>query len=464
MASIRHFVVLMLENRSFDMMLGDPFWPHASPVDHLRGDETNVANGTPYRVSHQIPAGNQPDCVPSPDPGELFTDINTQLFLNPALRAAGAPPTMEGFAQNYAAQPGAPNPQGVMHYYTEARLPVMRLLAQQFGFSDQWFASAPCQTWPNRFFAHTGTCLGIPDNDKFFAAGQVPFKAPSIFRALETANQSWAVYYHDFPQSLLLNDILDLVPDRFRNFAQRFEADAAAGDLQLYSFIEPRYFADPAEGPPNDQHPPYHIGFGEQLIAQVYNALRASPAWEQTLLLVTYDEHGGCYDHVPPPAALPPDGRTTPDGFAFDAYGVRVPALIISPWIQQGSVPQPLGGGEYPFDHTSIIATVCELAGVAPLGLRAAHAPSLLKFLGLESASNLGPERITVSPPPANVATLTRMATDAPNSLQQAFNYAAQLLAIDGVSVGLEALDKAETVAEAAARAIASAEKFLHKL
>ncbi len=125
---------------------------------------------------------------------------------------------------------------------------------------------------------------------------------------------------------------------------------------------------------PDDEHPPHNVAYGEELIAAVYNAVRSGPGWKQTLLLITYDEHGGCYDHVVPPAATPPGGNT-PDGFNFDTFGVRVPAVIVSPYVRRGSIIR--APGATPFDHTSIIATLRKLFGIASLTPRDAAAPDL---------------------------------------------------------------------------------------
>jgi phospholipase C len=140
-----------------------------------------------------------------------------------------------------------------------------------------------------------------------------------------------------------------------RNFSAfgRFAEDAGKGDLPTYSFIEPQYF-DFFNSPANDQHPPHDVGLGEMLIADVYEALRASPAWVNTLLVVLYDEHGGIYDHEFPPAAVPP-APPAPGGFAFDRLGVRVPALLVSPWVARGKVVST------PFDHTSVLKTLREM-------------------------------------------------------------------------------------------------------
>ncbi|KAJ8133696.1 hypothetical protein OY671_013090, partial [Metschnikowia pulcherrima] len=133
-------------------------------------------------------------------------------------------------------------------------------------------------------------------------------EAPSSFRRMQDRGKSWRVYFHDMPQSISLRDVWSYTLSHYRLFSQ-FLADAHAGVLPQYSFIEPRYFTDLALNTnPNDQHPPHNVSYGEQLIAQVYNASRSSPCWSRTLFIITYDEHGGCYDHVAPPAAVEPDG------------------------------------------------------------------------------------------------------------------------------------------------------------
>ena len=460
-ADIRHVVVLMLENRSFDMMLGSLSPPPPGFNGLPAGGYYNVANGRPYWISNTLPQGAVDSCVPAPDPDESFTDITQQIF------DGGAAATMMGFAANYAAQ-SAENaycdPAAVMYHYNGTQAKVLHTLAKSFGVSDQWFASAPCQTWPNRFFAHCGTCHGVVDNGKFFAAGEEPFTGRSLFRALEDVGKSWRVYFHDVPQALLLRDIELLAPRRFALFSQ-FLADAAQGALPAYSFIEPHYFGEFFSAqPPNDQHPPHDMRYGEQLTADVYNAVRQSACWPHTLLIVTYDEHGGCFDHVPPPAAVPPGDPESANVPGFDRYGVRVPALIVSPWIAPGALLQPLAHlGPYPFDHASIIRTVRELNGIAaPLTDRDAAAPSLLPYLTLPHPANDGPAggiaRIVLPPNPGS---LQAIASAIPNALQTAMADAAERLESEWTTVGREVSEAAETVAQLAARATAQVRAFL---
>lgn len=467
MADIQHVVVLMLENRSFDSLLGK-FNTPSPHFNGLKGTESNTFNNVVYRVRNDLPS-NSPFTIPTPDPGESYSDITEQIYNHLNGRSSGYP-TMSGFAKNYAKQPasdGLHDPQAVMHFYTETQVPVLHQLARAFAVSDQWFASAPCQTWPNRFFAHTGTCYGIVDNNKFFDAGQEPFRQPSIFRALENIGQPWRVYFHDFPQSLLLEDILDVAFSHYHFFSQ-FLVDAEAGTLPAYSFIEPNYFANVFTGtPPNDQHPPHDVRYGEKLIADVYNAIRASSCWEKTLLIITYDEHGGCYDHVSPPAAVPPgDNQTAPDGFTFDTYGVRVPAVIISPWIPAGSILQPLTQGcSYPFDHTSIIKTVRQLFGVSsPLTDRDAVAPSLIPYLSLTTPFNNGPKTVTTQNIKPSRTEMREMGNAPPNAYVKALGTAAERLESEFKTIERDATQVAETVMQIGTRAIAQVTAFLSRL
>ena len=423
---IEHVVVLMLENRSFDCMFG-ALYPGRAGFDNLKGGESNpyTAGGT----TTPVPAWNDSGMsaatatIPDPDPGEYFKDINQQLF-GDALPGGDAPP-MNGFVQNYMAQKPidghAPDDQTIMHHFTPDQVPVITKLAQAFGVSDQWYASAPCQTWPNRFFVHSATCAGYVDNDNF----PIPYTQPTIFHRLQDMKHSWRVYFHDVPQVMTIRDLWLDAPFRFRHFDD-FVDDAAAGNLPNYCFIEPQYFTDgPLQRIPNDEHPPHNVVYGEQLIAAVYNAVRAAPTWPKTLLIITYDEHGGCFDHMPPPRAVPPDDQR-PNNFAFDRYGVRVPAVIVSPYMPPGSIVRaaenglPHQGPPYPFDHTSIIATLRRLFDLGdPLTHRDAVAPDLLGALSLNDPTNDGPDRIDPTPAKPSAAEVLQRAAAPGNSNQR---------------------------------------------
>ncbi len=438
---IKHVVVLMLENRSFDCMLG-ALYTGREDFDGLTGAESNVWHKpdgstqtiTVWKSDILTP---QAACIPNPDPGEYYADIHTQIYgLTDQGQPNPGPPAMGGFVDNYMRQPPDTSasdppfdPAATMHYFTPDEVPAMSQLARAFGVSDRWHASAPNQTWPNRFFAHTATAAGYINN----SPTHFPYTMETVFNRLESVNQTWRVYFHDIPQSATLARLWADIPTHFHHFEEDFARDAAAGRLPAYSFIEPRYFTDTILGVmPNDQHPPHNVSHGDALIARVYNAVRASPGWRNTLLIVTYDEHGGCYDHVVPPAAIPPDDLT-PDGVIFNQFGVRVPALIISPWVKPGSVIRP--GGPTPFDHTSISATLGKLFGFPPLTRRDAAAPNLLDAL-TGDGGNDGPESVDVSETTPTTSQVATSAARAPNAMQHALNEAALQLPAAGADIG----------------------------
>ncbi|MDB5691318.1 MAG: Phospholipase [Alphaproteobacteria bacterium] len=418
MALIDHVVVLMLENRSFDSMLGRLYLPGPT-FDGLTGDESNPWNGGQVKVWAGDATTPGLMTIPKPGTGESFLDISEQIFGDGA--APGAPATMSGFVSNYMKRQGVV-PETPMHGFSPQQVPVITELARSFGVSDRWHASAPNQTWPNRFFVHTGTGGGYVNN----TASHAPYKMPTIFNRLTQKKRSWRIYRHDVSHAaVLLSQIWSEVPDHLYDFNPDFLEDARTGNLPNYSFIEPRYFVLPLTSPPNDQHPSHDVGYGERLIARCYQALRTGPGWDRTLFIITYDEHGGIYDHVPPPAAVSPDGFH-PNKFAFDRYGVRVPAVLISPWIPPGSVIRPPAGAHYPFDHTSILATLRNLFGLGgPLTARDAVAPDLLAALSLPAPTNDGPSHTSMPNVAAKPAELAAAEAAPPNNMQRSLAEAA---------------------------------------
>lgn len=413
---IEHIVVLMMENRSFDNMLGWQFG--------LDPSSSNVGNdGQTYTVWPQAgkPVGSDMT-IPDPDPGELFTDMNQQIF-GLSDPPSDAEPTMGGFVENYQGQKKDPVACDIMHCYRPRQLPATSALAAAFGHSDRWHASAPCQTWPNRFFAACATADGwvnnLPD-PAWKVVERLPFSMDTIYNQFREPllgfDDGWRIYFHDIALNFLLSKLWRHL-DHF-HWYDRFREDVQNGDLQPYSFIEPRYFPDPLLGHmPNDSHPPYDVTLGEALIADVYNTLRCKEElWKKTLLIVTYDEHGGCYDsysgNLQPGSAVSPDGRDQ-DGFTFNRFGVRVPTIFASPYVAKGSVHRAPAGG-YPFDHTSIIKSVKECFGLRfdSLTQRDLNAPSVASVLDPD-LDNLGPESIEVPVPAVPEETL-QAAANAP--------------------------------------------------
>jgi phospholipase C len=382
LAAVQHIVVLMLENRSFDHMLGLLYAaegnvsPAGQSFEGLAGTETNPgANGKAVKV-FPIAAGNSLTYfMPGADPGEGYTATNSQLF---GTETAPTPPTAtnQGFVSNFTytlswesksagwTPLAGTQASDIMGMYTPALLPVLSGLARGFAVCDHWYGSVPTETLPNRAFAAAATSQGHMD-DKTKS-----FTAPTIFGLLTQHSLDWRIYGYDSSPltRLTFSDTASAPAANFGKFTD-FKAAAAAGTLPAYTFLEPDFSASG-----NSQHPNYSVALGEQLIYDVYQAVRQSPLWNQTLLIVTYDEHGGCYDHVPPPTtAVAPDATVGEYGFDFKRFGPRVPTVLISPLIAPGTVFRaPVGAA--PLDHTSILKTIERRWSLASLTARDAAA------------------------------------------------------------------------------------------
>jgi phospholipase C len=382
LSTVQHIVQLMLENRSFDHMLGflypNKTGPNGQPFEGLLGTEANNdANGSPVPVFQIDPGTAGAYFMPGADPGEGYANTNSQLF------GTGHPPTPAvatngGFVTNYAAAiafdqrihrkplPGT-IASNIMGVFTPAALPVLSGLAAGFAVCDHWYSSVPTETFPNRAFASAATSQGHM-NDSTSS-----YTVQSIFGLMTAHAVSWKIYGYA-AEPLTRGNYPDTVqaPDScFGKFAD-FQADAAAGNLPAYSFLEPSWGSAG-----NSQHPNYDVALGEVLIQQVYQALRSSPGWDQTLLIITYDEHGGCYDHVAPPGgAVPPDTSVGEYGFDFTRFGVRVPAVLVSPLIPAGTIYR-VPPDSTPIDHTSVLKTIELRWGLPALTARDAAAPDL---------------------------------------------------------------------------------------
>ena len=382
LGAVNHIVVLMLENRSFDHMLGFLYAdnsnvaPGGQPFEGLTGEEHNLdATGAPVSVFKISTSTPNSYFMPGADPGEGYSATNAQLF---GANAAPTPPTptnggfvtdfaytlgWEGKSKGWSVLPGT-TASDIMGVFTPEMLPVLSGLARGFAVCDHWYGSAPTETMPNRAFACAATSQGHMDDKT------KKFTAPSIFGLLSQHNLSWSIYgYSASPLTRLdFPDTTNADESHFGLFTD-FQAAAANGSLASYVFLEPSW-----EATGNSQHPNYNVALGEQLIHDVYTALRNGPAWNQTLLVVTYDEHGGCYDHVAPPGgATPPDNSAGEYGFDFTRFGPRVPAVLVSPLIPAGSVYRAPAGGP-PLDHTSILKTVQRRWGLPALTARDAAA------------------------------------------------------------------------------------------
>ncbi|MCI4319120.1 MAG: hypothetical protein L3K23_03175 [Thermoplasmata archaeon] len=420
-----HVVVLMFENRSFDNLLGYLYRPDEVPSfdgvafgSHSNPIPADVA--TPGQTSIPVHAATNLD-TPDPDPGEEHPHINTQLYgtvvpasnrfrdvpeMEAPFNLPPSPtvePTMDGFVADYINRfraeldrmPTVSEYSQIMACYTPEQLPVLSTLARGFATFDRWFCEVPSQTYPNRSFFHAASSSGFVLNGPHgkFAARNV---APTIFERLFAAGLPWRVYIDPsqlVPATALIHAqrLAPFFADHFATLYDFYD-DARKGTLPAYAFLEPNMLH-----PHSDMHPP---GFGrlrqelhlpppgamlggERLLADVYNAVRTSSSssgsnFANTLLLITFDEHGGTYDHVPPPRVPPPGPRTgqEEEGFDFGRSGVRVPTVAISAWLE----PRTVVSQE--FRATSMIRTLRERWSLGlPLTQRDAIAADLAPVL-----------------------------------------------------------------------------------
>jgi len=393
LSNLQHIVVVMLENRSFDNVAGFLYDQSSQPRHFLPAGTDPHYNGMPVGYSNPSnpayfegtgPANPQPMHrgadnlqVPDSDPQELFDDITFQIF-GTTTPQSGQAPAMNGFLVSYE-RIAKQQPEQIMQCYTPEQLPVLSQLARSFAICDAWYASCPCQTFPNRAFVHAGTSCGQVNNSPY---SPFNYDVPTIFNVLTEIKADWVVYNDSIFESatrLQFPKLWDvLLEAHFKGFDD-FQEAARQGKLPRYCFVEPSFLINP-----NDEHPPHDMLLGERFLWQVWNAVASGAHWESTLLLITYDEHGGCCDHQPPPwGATPPDDRRSQDGFSFDRYGVRVPAVVVSPWIEEGTVFRSPPGR--PYDHTSLLATLRDWLQIPQSAMlqsaRVADAPTLEQVL-----------------------------------------------------------------------------------
>jgi phospholipase C len=291
-----------------------------------------------------------------------------------------------------------------MKCYSPDQLPVLNALAREFAVCDNWHASLPGPTWPNRMFVHAASSAGLehsPSTAEIVAwelTGSFAFPNGTIFDRIAGKGLTRRLYAGDkFPmmaalKGLSLGDIRD-----YSNFANDLKQPTFPYN---YVFIEPSYkLLDDYRGS-TSQHPLDDVRLGEGLIKSTYEAIRNSAYWQNSLLIVTWDEHGGFYDHGIPPAAVAP-GDTLPNvpnnqsGFTFEQYGPRVPAVIVSPWIPKNTIDHRL------YDHSSIPATLEKLLGLEAMTARDAAANSVLPLLSLSAVRT---DTLITLPSPADTA------------------------------------------------------------
>lgn len=345
LSNIDHIVVLLLENRSFDHILGYLHLDGRPDVDGLTGREKNEFNGTAYGVTHltdlRLPAD---PCHEGPCVQEQIANGNGGFVSSFAHSVPGVSPDQLGV---------------VMGYYNAGDLPVYNSLAAQFLVCDRWHSSVPGPTIPNRLYAVAGTSGGLVTSPSLTAV----FDFETVFDRLTAATPS--VSWQCFADNPLFSMLRLIKKYRFSHDGHIADLDsffhlASQGELPSVSWLEPDYGI--VGNDEDDDHPPTHIHHAQRLVGRIYNTLigAAKEAWSRTLFILTYDEHGGLYDHVTPPPSVDDPGSSV------GTYGIRVPAFVISPWVSRGKCSKQL------FDHTSIIKTILERFAPAPDG----HAPA----------------------------------------------------------------------------------------
>ena len=441
---VKNIVFLMLENRSLDNLLG---WLYKDSVPgYFYPDSPKQAQPFDGLVEKKFfnpdSSGNNFDVIPLPDaawqsgspvpfydpyealraypvdpraPRNSWNGVMNQFFGNQQVIAGlpptnGAPPKMKGFLQDYG------DVHDILWTYTPAQAKVINALARQYAVSDRWFCSVPSDTSPNRAYSICGTSLGRESNLRLLAP-EPPFWYPkttlphTIFNWLAGANKSWGLHFHDnyyqgksytewlFPQMSPGGEIADF---------SRFQSLAASGGLPAFSYLEPTKWTTPGIGSwpatdGTDYHPNAHITPGEGFLQTVYSAITNGPQWKknETLFIVTFDEHGGTFDHVPPTSGVNPDGKNGQEnGFKFDLFGARVSTILISPFVRQGTVFRAPLGSKYNFDHTSFIATILKWAGI-PLTVAAGQSQRVMvapTFEGVFADHVVNSKTVTIEP------------------------------------------------------------------
>lgn len=415
--SFEHVVVLMLENRSFDNILSYLYRdgvPSGKRFEGAVGKELS----NPDISGNAIPASADAELnQPYPDPGEEFHHVTMQLFSSP--QAAGEP-TMKGFVRDYYETlqalrrkvppwPGSAAEQSlqIMRCFAPSSIPVLSSLATNFAVFDHWFCAVPSQTWCNRAFWHAATSWGWVNNPPMSTPGNpwgldhwaCSSAGRTLFNLLEEkfGKGSWCVYSDlvvPFTKLIHWGALKEKLGESFFRyleggspFARNFFEDCAEGNLPKYSFLEPHFINFLEDAPwHDDMHPssfgseiysnggPGTVLLGDRLIWKVYQAIRNSQSqkgsnWWNTLLIITFDEHGGCFDHVPPPTAASPDPvafntGTGEEGFDFKRLGVRVPMVMVSAHIASNTIVNSQ------MDHCSFLNTMQRKWNLQSLGAR----------------------------------------------------------------------------------------------
>lgn len=390
---INHVVVLMFENRSFDHLIGDcPKIRNAAPLtgfNEYDGRQYPQAPGAARVIAH--------------DPMHETPDVMVQLGPNGGVQVNGG--FVLDYSHSYHDISNADRAE-IMKYHADGTMPALHTLVQEFTVCDHWFSSVPGPTWVNRLFALSGTSLGrVKMPNGIMNLNIHWYDQPTIFDRLNEKKLSWKVYFGNTPLSFLFVHQWEPQNATRHHHMTKFYEDAAGEPDQFpdFAFIEPAYMEPGA----NDAHPPHDILETDAFIANVYNAIRANEKlWESTLLVILCDEHGGFYDHVSPPAAVPPDHHQ--EEYTFDRYGVRVPAVLVSPRVSNTIFSSVL-------DHTSLLKYLKDKWGLGFLGNRTEAAQTFKDAI----QSALRPTAASL-PYPQNVSKIVAAPRDALSDHQAA--------------------------------------------
>lgn len=352
---VEHVIILMLENRSFDHMLG--FLKKTNPEINgcLPGEngcsnpnDPTIENPTMYTVEDTA-------VYQQASPNHHIDGTTEQIYGTPT----GKVGNMQGFITSYTKATGdATIGPTIMKCFAPDHVPIISNLANEFLTFDGWFSGLPGPTMPNRAYAASATSHGMGTNDVATIIKGMP--QTTMFRQVLEMGLDYRIYYDQVPAVLMFKDLRhkDARP-RYRQL-KTFYDDVSKGDLPELTWIEPVYYNVDGHKFANDQHPDHDVSFGEELIKNIYESLRNSSLWNSSALIITYDEHGGFFDHVVPPENVPsPDGiNAVDDPFDFTRLGVRVPTVVVSPWVTKGSVVHAPPAGEGQFEHSSLQATI----------------------------------------------------------------------------------------------------------
>ena len=392
---IKHVVHYMIENRAFDHILGWMYEKGGENIHYVGPD--HPFQGASADMYNRDPLTNEKVFLSKYHGGKLGTDFNLdlpvqdpyhdnsdvlrQLFGDTQGYEERKKPTMEGFLWNNGAH-------NVMETYSPEQVPVLNGLAKHFAVSDEWFCGMPGGTDVNRAFSLTGNALkqlnNFQNGTEYAIWPKLPHR-PSIWKTLwSNGIRDWKIYnsveWYDFvfTYHLFLQGQIPTVDANQKDYVadyQTFLADVKAGTLPAFSYVEPVWISKTGT---NSFHPGEDIIPGEARLNEIYEALKASPKWDETLLVVTFDEHGGIYDHVPPPYAENPYPNDVQDGFHYDIMGIRIPTMLVSPWVNEHTVFRSETNVSY--DATSFLATLLQWFGVPKsrwgLGQRTHHAPT----------------------------------------------------------------------------------------